>query len=81
MNEHVLMHCPLYDDIRNQLILDVNNINPSFQDLSLQERFIQLMSNPIYYRVVSKAICYILNKRRFVVYRYTISLSLVSCQL
>ena len=29
---HVLMHCPLYDDIRNQLILDVNNINPSFQD-------------------------------------------------
>ena len=42
MNEHVLMHCPLYDDIRNQLILDVNNINPSFQDLSLQERFIHV---------------------------------------
>ena len=37
---HVLMHCPLYDDDRNQLTLDVNNINPSFQDLSLQERFI-----------------------------------------
>ena len=57
---HVLMHCPLCNDIRNQLILDVNNINPSFQDLSLQERFIQLISNPIYmyYRVVSKAICY-----------------------
>ena len=63
------MHCPLYDDIRDQLILDVNNNNPSFQDLSLQERFIQLMSNPIYYRVLSKAIGYILNKRRFVVYR------------
>ena len=44
---HVLMHCPLYDDIRNQLILDVSKINPNFQDLSLQERFIQLMSNPI----------------------------------
>ena len=66
---HVLMHCPLYDDICNQLILDVNNMNRSFQDLSLQERFIQLMSNPIYYRVVSKTICYTLNKRRFVVYR------------
>ena len=66
---HVLMHCPLYDDIRNQHILDVNKINPSFQDLSLQERFIQLMSNPIYYCVVSKTICYMLNKCRFVLYR------------
>ena len=74
------MHCRLYDDIRDQLILDVNNINPSFQDLSPQERFIQLVSNPIYYRVVSKAICYILNKRRFFVYRQTISLSLVPYQ-
>ena len=27
---HVLMHCPLYDDIRNQLTLSVNNINPSY---------------------------------------------------
>ena len=66
---HVLMHCPLYDDIRNQFILDVNNINPSFQDLSLQERFIQLMSNPII--ILSCSIkghlLYFLNQRRFVV--------------
>ena len=68
---HVLMHCPLYDAIRNQLTLSVNNINPSYQELSLKEKFIQLhvISNPLYYRVVSKAICYILNKRRFIVYR------------
>ena len=66
---HVLMHCPLYDDIRNELTLSVNNINPSYQELSMQEKFIQLVSNPLFYRVVSKAICYILNKRRFIVYR------------
>ena len=60
------MHCPLYDDIRNQFTLNVNNINPSFQDLMLQERFIQLFSNPVYYRVVSKAICYILNVEFFI---------------
>ena len=42
-------------------------IKPSFQDVS--ERFFQLMSNPIYYRVASKAFCSILNKRRFIVYR------------
>ena len=66
---HVLMYCPLYDDIRDQLTLSINDINPSLQDSSVQDQFIQLMSNPIYYRVVSKAICYILNKRRLIVYR------------
>ena len=62
------MHCPLYDDILNQLTLSVNNINPSYQELSMQEKFIQLMSNPLYYQVIPKAIGYILNKRRFAVY-------------
>ena len=66
---HVLMYCPLYDDIRDQLTLSINDINPSLQDSSVQDQFIQLMSNPIYYWVVSKAICYILNKRRLIVYR------------
>ena len=51
---HVLMYCPLYDDIREQLTLSINDINPSLQDSSVQDQFIQLMS---------KAICYILNKR------------------
>ena len=60
---HVLMYCPLYDDIRDQLTLSINDINPSLQDSSVQDQFIQLMSNPIYYRVVSKAICYILVKQ------------------
>ena len=65
---HVLMHCPLYDDIHNQRTLSVNNINPSYQELSMQEKYIQLLSNPLYYGVVSEAICYILNKSRFIVY-------------
>ena len=60
---HVLMYCPLYDAIRDQLTLSINDINPSLQDSSVQDQFIQLMSNPIYCRVVSKAIYYILNKR------------------
>ena len=62
------MHCPLYDDIRNQRTLSVNNINPSHQELSMQEKYIQLISNPLYYRAVSEAICYILNKSRIIVY-------------
>ena len=46
---HVLMHCPLYDDIRNQLTLSVNNINPSYQELSMQEKLIQLNKCRILY--------------------------------
>ena len=59
----------VYDDIRNELTITINEINHSFQDLSVQDKFIQIMTNPIYYRVMSKAICYILNNRRFNVYR------------
>ena len=40
---HVLMYCPLYDDIRDQLTLSINDINPSLQDSSVQDQFIQLM--------------------------------------
>ena len=43
---HVWMHCPLYNDIRSQLTLSVNNINASYQELSMQEKFIQIISNP-----------------------------------
>ena len=66
---HVLMYCPLYDDIRDQLTLSIHDINPSLQNSSMQDQFIQPMSNPIYYWAVSKAICYILNNRRLIVYR------------
>ena len=35
---HVLMYCPLYDDIRDQLTLSINDINPSLQDSSASAR-------------------------------------------
>ena len=37
------MHCPLYDDISNQLTLTTNNINLTFQDFLVQDQFIQLV--------------------------------------
>ena len=59
---HVLLYCSLYDDIRYQFMLSINDSNSTFQDVSVQDKFIQLMSNRIYYHVVSKAICYNLNR-------------------
>ena len=32
---HVLMYSPLFDDIRDQLTLSINDINPSLQDSSV----------------------------------------------
>ena len=56
------MNCPLYDDIHNEPTITIIETNPSFQDLSVLDKLIQLMSNPIYYRIASKVIGYILNK-------------------
>ena len=58
---HVLINCPKYDS-HNELTIAINETNPSFQDVSVLDKLIQLMSNPIYYRLASKAICYILKK-------------------
>ena len=36
-----------------------------FNELTLEHQFIEIMSNPLYYRIVSKFMYDILNKRRF----------------
>ena len=61
---HVIMHCSLYDDIRTQLFTEINNISDQFPMLSTDVQFLQIMSNPQYYRSASRAMHNILNRRR-----------------
>ena len=61
---HVIMHCSLYDDIRTQLFTEINNISDQFSVLSTDVQFLQIMSNPQYYRSASRAMHNILNRRR-----------------
>ena len=61
---HVIMHRSLYDDIHTQLFTEINNISDQFSMLSTDVQFLQIMSNPQYYRSTSRAMHNILNKRR-----------------
>ena len=43
---HVMMVCPLFNDIRSQFILQLNEVEQSFNDYTQEEQFIYVMSNP-----------------------------------
>ena len=47
-------------DIRNQLFKEICNISSHFPALIQDEQFIQIMSNPLYYRCASRAMYNIL---------------------
>ena len=59
---HVIMLCSVIDDIRVQFMVSINEFNQDFKNLPLQELFTQIMSNPLYYKIVSKAMHSILNR-------------------
>ncbi len=66
--EHVLMHCPLYDDLRKNLFDSVTVINGNFPDLSIQQKFIYLLSNPDVCNLTAKTLCDILTTRGTFIY-------------
>ena len=57
-------NCSLYDDIRTLLFNEINNISDNFPTLSTDVQFLQIMSNPQYYRSASRAMHNILNRRQ-----------------
>ena len=61
---HVLLHCSRYDDIRDTLFADICNIKRDFCDLTVDSQFILIMSDPLCFKFVSKAMYCILNRRR-----------------
>ena len=67
---HVIMHL-LYDDIRTQLFIEINNISDQFPMLSTDVQFLQITSNPQYYRSASRAMHNILNRRRLTTVQVT----------
>ena len=55
------MQCPKYDDIRAVAFESICRITPGFTNISNEDQFIDIMSNPLYYKIVSKAMHRILN--------------------
>ena len=66
---HVMMVCPLFNDIRSQFILQLNEVEQSFNDYTQEEQFIYVMSNPACYKIISKAMYFILSKKHQMFYR------------
>lgn len=61
---HVIMQCSNYEDIRYDMFTELCNIDIGFNTITNQQQFIQIMSNPHFYKVVSKAMYSILNIKR-----------------
>ena len=65
---HVLMKCPLYRDARDICFNSISAVSEVFADLPQESQFIELMSNPLHYKIISKFMYTILNQRRYLLY-------------
>ena len=65
---HVIMVYSVFDDISLRLMVSISEFNQDFKKLPLQEQFAQIMSNPLYYKIVSKAMHSILNRKHVNMY-------------
>ena len=63
---HVLMVCTRYISIRADAMNAITDIDIQFSTYTSHAQFIQMVSNPLYYKIVSKALSCILNKRRHI---------------
>ena len=61
---HVLLHCSMYDDIRDTLFTVICNTKINFRDLPVDSQFILIMSDPLHFKFVSNPMYCILNRRR-----------------
>ena len=65
---HVLMKCPLFRDARGICFNSISAISEVFADLPQESQFIELMSYPLHYKIISKFMHTILNQRRYSLY-------------
>ena len=63
---HVIMVCTRYIDIRTDAMNAISLIAYQFSTYTPHAQFIQMMSNPLLYKIVSKVLFCILNKRRHI---------------
>ena len=60
----IIMNCTLYTDICDQLFTKISEILCHFSTLTIDDQFLQIMSNTQYYGAASRAMYNILNRRR-----------------
>ena len=63
---HVLTQCPLYDDIRKTLFHQLEVCSAEIIHMDDNEKLIFLMSNGEHVRKIAKALCEIIERRKFI---------------
>jgi len=66
--EHVLLNCPLYNDLRNDLFIYANTIDVEFVNMLPGEKLIFLLSKDNIVNMCAKTLCDILTRRRSLLY-------------
>ena len=66
--KHVILQCPLYADLRNDLYIEASNCNTDFNILSDSEKFVYLFQNNDCYAKVAKTCFNILSRRNTFIY-------------
>lgn len=67
--KHVLLHCPLYEDLQNEMFACALNVNSSFYSLNDDEKIVLLFSCKDLIKPVAKACKEILERRRRFLYK------------
>lgn len=65
---HVLLHCPLYTELRNELFSIAEQILNGFQSLNDSAKVSFILSDPSIVKISAKTCYLILNKRRSLLY-------------
>ena len=62
------MKCPFYRVARDICFNAISAVSEVFADLPQESQFIELMSNPLHYKNISKFMHTILNQQRYTLY-------------
>ena len=66
--EHVLISCDVYNDIRENLFSDASQCNPAFQDMTICDKMCFLLSSEEMCIKTSKTLRLMLERRRTLLY-------------
>ena len=69
IQQHVLLNCPLYEDLQQTMFNQAFNINSGFYSLSDEEKLIFLFTSKDMIKTVAKTCKDILDRRRRFLYK------------
>ena len=67
--KHVILSCPVYEDLRRELFIKAYSINSDFYEMSFDAKLCFIMSNKNIVKFTAKTLNSILNLRRKIIFK------------